>query len=171
MICWANWSGRGRPCTRKNMGKRSVRIFFDSNVILSGLLSNAGAPRIILDVLTLELSNIVGLTGRYNIIEIERNIRKKAPRVLPVYNEYLPKLHLQIVPLPTPPEVAKHTGIVADKDTPVLVSAIKGRADFLVTGDKKHFEKVRKSGSQPFRIVSPSEFLEALAEILKAEEA
>ena len=76
------------------------------------------------------------------------------------------------MPIPSPAEVTKHSGVVADKDTPVLVSAIKGKADFLVTGDKKHFEKmkIKKSIALPFRIVSPAEFLEAFAEFLKAEE-
>jgi len=152
------------------MSKKPVRVFLDSNVILSGLLSEIGAPRLILDVLCMELPDLVAVTGRYNIIELERNIRKKAPKVLPVYDEYFPKLRFEIVPMPSSADVTKHSGIIADKDTPVLVSAIKGRADFLVTGDKKHFEKVKKSGALPFRIVNPAEFLAVLAEFLKAEE-
>jgi len=151
------------------MEKKPVRIFLDSNVILSGLLSDRGAPRLILDLLSMELPGLVAVTGRYNIVEIERNIRKKAPKALPVYGEYFPKLRIEIVSLPAPAEVAKHRGIVADKDTPVLVSAVKGKADFLVTGDKKHFGQVKVSGLVPFRIVSPSEFLEILAALLKDE--
>jgi predicted nucleic acid-binding protein len=73
--------------------------------------------------------------------------------------------------MPTPAEVAKYSGIIDDKDTPVLVSAIKGKADFLVTGDKKHFDKVKKLGLFPFKIARPSEFLELLAAILKEEQA
>ncbi len=152
------------------MAKKPVRVFLDSNVILSGLLSDTGAPRLILDILSMELPRLVAITGRYNIIELERNIRKKVPRALPVYDEYFPKLRIEIVPLPTPAEVTKHRGIVADKDTPVLVSAIKGKADFLVTGDKKHFEKVKKAGTFPFKITSPTEFLAVLAEFLKEEQ-
>jgi predicted nucleic acid-binding protein len=153
------------------MAKKPVRVFLDSNVILSGLLSYTGSPRLILDLLTMELPDLVGVTGRYNIIELERNIRKKAPKVLPVYDEYFPKMRLELVPMPSPAEVTKHSGVVADKDTPVLVSAIKGKVDFLVTGDKKHFEKIKKSVALPFKIMNPAEFLEAFAEILKAEEA
>lgn len=148
------------------MGRKPVRIFLDSNVVLSGLLSSTGAPRIILDILTLSLPGLIGLTGRYNLIEIERNIKKKAPAVLPVYNEYLPKMHLEIVPLPSVAEVATHSGIIADKDTPVLVSAIKGRVDFLITGDKKHFDRAKIRKAIPCKIRNPSEFLEELAAIL-----
>ncbi len=151
------------------MAKKPVRVFLDSNVILSGLLSDTGAPRLILDILSMELPGFIAITGRFNIIELERNIRKKVPRALPVYEEYFPKLHIEIVPMPTPAEVTKH-GIVVDKDTPVLVSALKGKADFLVTGDKKHFDKVKKAGTFPFKITSPAEFLEVLAEILEEEQ-
>ena len=151
------------------MAKKTVRIFLDSNVILSGLLSDRGAPRLILDVLSMELPHLVAITGQFNIIEIERNIRKKAPKVLPIYREYFPKLRIELVPMPTPAEVTKQSGIIADKDTPVLVSAIKGKADFLVTGDKKHFDKLKKAGTFPFIITSPSDFLEQLAALLKEE--
>lgn len=153
------------------MAKKPVRIFLDSNVILSGILSDRGAPRLILDLLSMQLPGLVAVTGRYNIIEIERNLRKKAPKALPVYDEYFPKLRIEIVSLPAPSEVARHSGIVADKDTPVLVSAIKGKVDFLVTGDKKHFGKVKVSDVLPFRIVNPAEFLEILAALLKDETA
>ncbi len=148
------------------MASAPVRVFLDSNVILSGLISDLGAPRIILDILSLHLPNIVGLTGRYNVIEIERNIRKKAPTVLSVYHEYFPKLLLQIVALPSAAELSKYRGLIEDKDVPVLVSALKGRADFLVTGDKKHFDRPKAMKSLPCRIVSPSEFLDELASIL-----
>jgi predicted nucleic acid-binding protein len=153
------------------MRKGPVKVFLDSNVILSGLLSETGAPRVILDLLSLELPGLAAVTGRYNIIEIERNIRKKAPKALPVYQEYFPKLRIDIVPVPSPADVIKYGGMVVDKDAPVLVSAVKCGADVLVTGDKKHFAKVKRSGALSLRIVSPSEFLETLASLLKEEGA
>ncbi len=149
------------------MARRAVRVFLDSNVILSGLFSDRGAPRIILDVLTLNLPFLVCLTGRYNLIEIERNL-KKVPDALPVYKNYFPKLNLKIIPLPKVHEVRRFSGHIADKDLPVLLSAIQSKADFLVTGDKEHFEKLKSSSSYPFKIVTPAEFLDVfLPEILK----
>jgi predicted nucleic acid-binding protein len=144
------------------MGKRPLRVFLDSNVILSGLLSDRGAPRIILDLLSLELPFFVGLTGRYNLIEIERNLQKKMPRVHSVYKAYFPKLNLKIIPLPSKENLKEYFGKIADKDIPVLVSAIRGRADFLVTGDKQHFQKLKKDAEYPVRIVAPSEFIDSI---------
>lgn len=150
------------------MPKRIVRVFLDSNVILSGLLSETRAPRTILDLITLKLPFLVGSTGRYNLIEIERNLEKKMPGILSVYKRYLPKLNLNIIPLPRPEEVREFSGKIANKDVPVLVSAIRSKADFLVTGDKQHFQKLKSSGNYSFKIVTPSELIELiLPEVIK----
>jgi len=150
------------------MARRIVRVFLDSNVILSGLLSDKGAPRTILDLLTLKLPFLVGSTGRYNLIEIERNLRKKMPEILSVYKRYLPKLNLKIIPLPRPEELTEFSGKITDKDVPVLVSAIRSKTEFLVTGDKQHFQKLKSPGDYSFKIVTPSEFIDLiLPEVLK----
>ena len=150
------------------MGKRVVRVFLDSNVILSGLLSERGAPRILLDLLSLKLPFLIGSTGRYNLIEIDRNLRKKMPGLLAVYKAYLPRLNLRVIPLPRPEDVRNFSGQVVEKDVPVLISAIRSKADFLVTGDKQHFGRIRELDEYPFRVVTPSEFIDsALPEILR----
>ncbi len=151
------------------MPKRKVKAFLDSNVILSGLFSDKGAPRIILDVLCLELPMLEGMTGQYNIIEIERNLVKKMPDALQVYKKYFPLLNLKIIPLPLPEDIRKLSGHTVDKDIPVLASALTGKADFLITGDKKDFTNPKMKGKYPFKILSPVEFLDViLPEILKA---
>lgn len=151
------------------MAKAAVRIFLDSNVILSGLLSDRGAPRVILDILCLKLPFLAGLTGQYNLVEIERNISKKIPEALPIYKAYLPKLNLEIIPLPSQNEVKRFAGQVSDKDVPVLVSAVNGKADFLITGEKG-FEKRPPKYDYPFKILNPSEFMGLiLPEILKEQ--
>jgi predicted nucleic acid-binding protein len=150
------------------MGKKVVRVFLDSNVVLSGLLSEKGAPRILLDLLSLRLPFLMGSTGRYNLIEIERNLKKKIPGLLPLFNVYLPKVNLKVIPLPRPEDVRDFSGRIAEKDVPVLISAIRSKADFLVTGDKQHFGKMKELEKYPFRVVTPSEFIDSiLPEILK----
>jgi predicted nucleic acid-binding protein len=149
------------------MAPKTVRVFLDSNVILSGLLSDRGAPRVLLDLISLGLPFLKGLTGRYNIIEIERNMNKKLPACIPVYKEYLPKLNLEIVPLPTREEIRKYAGATAVKDIPVLVSALKGKAGFLVTGDKKDFLHLKIKGLLPLKIVSPAEYLILIPEFFE----
>jgi len=150
------------------MARRRFKVFLDSNVIISGLFSDKGAPRIILDLLCLGFPFLIGATGQYNLTEIKRNITKKMPEVFPLYKEYLPKLNFEIVPLPPSKDIRRLFGQVSDKDMPVLASAIMWDTDFLVTGDKKDFAKLKSGNKYHFRILSPSEFLDLiLPEILK----
>lgn len=135
------------------------RVFLDSNVIISGLLSDRGAPRIILDLLCLNLPNLHGLTGRYNLIEVERNLLRKLPLALPVFQDYFPKMNLEIVPLPALAELEPWAGMTAEKDIPVIASAINGKADFLITGDHKDFGGLKTIKKIPFKIVTPAEFV------------
>jgi len=151
------------------MAKYPVKVFLDSNVILSGLLSDRGAPRLILDVLSLRLPALHGATGRYNILEIERNLVRKLPNLVPLYRKYLPLLALEIVPLPAPETIAAMEGQSVDKDLPVLASAVACRADYLVTGDKKDFAKAKESDAYCFQIVSPAEFLAGVLQALIAQ--
>jgi len=118
-----------------------------------------------LDLLCLGLPFIRGATGRYNIIEIERNLKRKMPQAMPTYKKYLPDLNLEVIPIPSEKEIQKYRGLTSHKDVPVLVSATKGDADFLVTGDKKHFSKLKKCEDLDLKVVSPSEFLEVFVSL------
>jgi len=75
----------------------------------------------------------------------------------------LPKLNLTIVPLPSAGAIEKFSGYIADKDVPMLVSAIEGNSHFLVTGDKKDFGRMKSKRSLPLKIVTPAELLDAIA--------
>ena len=147
------------------MAKIPTKIFLDSNVILSGIISDRGSPKIILDLLSLRLPFFKGATGRYNLTEIERNLRKKMPAALKVYGKLLKKLKLEIVPIPHRLEMEKCTVAIAEKDLPVLVSAFLCQADYLVTGDQKDFGKIKDMSSLPLRIVSPSEAVRIMGKV------
>ncbi len=128
--------------------------------MMSGLFSDRGAPRIILDLLALNLPMLSAATGRYNIMEIERNLKKKMPAAIPVYHKYLPKLKLEIVALPSIEAIRRMADVIAEKDIPVLASAIACGADYLITGDKKDFAKLKNDKRYEIEIVSPSEFVD-----------
>ena len=148
--------------------RKRCKVFLDSNVLLSGLFSDKGAPRIILDLLTLNLPILAGATGRYNLIEVERNLKKKMPEAMPLYQKYLPGLRLEIVEMPSRATVISMAGAIAEKDVPVLASAIACGAEYLITGDNKDFAKLRNVKKYNLKIVSPSEFVETVfPEIIK----
>ena len=85
-----------------------------------------------------------------------------------MYKAYLPKFNLKVAPLPRPEDVRSFSGQTVEKDIPVLISAIQSKVDFLITGDKQHFGKMRGPNKYPFQVVTPSEFIDSiLPEILK----
>jgi predicted nucleic acid-binding protein len=93
------------------------------------------------------------------------------PSLLALYKAYLPKLNLKVIPLPRPEDVKNFSGRIAEKDIPVLISAISTKADFLVTVDKQHFGKMKELDKYPIDVVTPSEFIDSiLPEILKGFE-
>jgi predicted nucleic acid-binding protein len=143
--------------------RRRCKVFLDSNVLLSGLFSEKGAPRIILDLLAIVLPVLAGATGRYNLMEVERNLEKKMPEALLLCHNYLPKLRLEVVALPSRETVRSVAGAIAEKDMPVLASAIACGAEYLITGDKKDFARLKRSQQRyNLTIVSPSEFVETV---------
>jgi putative PIN family toxin of toxin-antitoxin system len=143
------------------MPARKLRVFLDSNVFISGLFSEKGAPRLILDILSLGLPPLTAVTGAYNIAEVERNLRAKLPEALPVFRSILSALKMKIIPIPSARDLEPWTGTTADKDLPVLVSAIQAKADVLVTGDKKDLLKL-KNADVPLILASPAEFLDEI---------
>jgi hypothetical protein len=77
-------------------------------------------------------------------------------------------LELEIVPLPEWKGIERHRGTIADKDVPVIVSAIRGKCDLLVTGDRKDFGALARKSSLPFRIVTPAECVTQLGMWMEA---
>lgn len=138
------------------MTKRDIRIFLDSPVIISGLFSEAGASRIILDILSLGLPHLTAVTGRCNIMEIERNLARRMTGAVPIYEKYIQKLNLKAVPLPTPAELQRFAGQSESKNSPVSASVISSQPNFFVTRSKKDYDL---EALAPVRVVSPDEFL------------
>jgi uncharacterized protein len=85
------------------------------------------------------------------------------PKSLPLYHIYLPRLGLEVVALPTVETVRSMAGVIAEKDIPVLASAVACGAEYLITGDKKDFARLSMAQQRyKLTIVSPSEFVETV---------
>ena len=149
------------------MVKKGIKAFLDSNAILSGFISDKGAPRLILDILCHELPFVIAATGQYNIGEIKRTVSRKLPAAHPVFRDYMSRLKFEIVPIPSWTALEEFRGAIADTDLPVLVSAIQSGADYLVTNDKKHFGELKGRKDIPLKICSPSEYVDILANSIR----
>jgi predicted nucleic acid-binding protein len=133
------------------------RVFLDSNVLISALAGSAdSAPVVLLDWLA---GGRLGplLTSRWNVVEVERNLRSKLAGALPLWREFLDRSGIQVVTC----RVRQCAGIKA-KDSPIVAAAIRSRATHFVTGDKRLLAELRATGIKNVVAVTPREMLDIL---------
>jgi predicted nucleic acid-binding protein len=115
-----------------------INLFFDSSALIAGIISDKGAARALL-LLSEDHKLKISVSDQV-IVEVERNIAKKIPKILHVAREMIRESNVIIHKDPSKEEVRDHLNwIDHDADVPILVSAIKAHVDFLVTLNTKHF--------------------------------
>jgi hypothetical protein len=73
----------------------------------------------------------------YVIRQAHRNLSKRFPEYLERFEEFLSQADFELVPDPSPEEVAQHKGLVRDEsDIPIALAAINASVDYLVSEDK-----------------------------------
>lgn len=129
-----------------------MKLVFDTNVYISGLLFKGGVPSRLLDLAAdkkfelffspaiLEELRLV-LKSKFHLNAADRD---RVLRWLEVFGKIVyPETRLKIVK-------------ADDADNRILECAESATVDFLVTGDKKHLLSLKKKFS--FKILSPSDF-------------
>ncbi len=126
-----------------------MRVFFDTNVLVSAFTARGMSA----DVFRLALTEHQVVTGEVNLRELERVLRERMRAPVPLVREVLTLLREQeVVPKPDRPADLP----IRDKDDGwVLASAIAGKADVLVTGDKDLLSVAPRA---PIRILDPRAF-------------
>jgi predicted nucleic acid-binding protein len=131
---------------------RPLRLFLDANVLISAAWKDGSKV-----IQLWELANVQLLTSPYVLIECRRNLPGRDQQVR--LERLLEKIEI----------CQAHQGIVLsentplpDKDLPVLAAAIFAHADFLVTGDKRHFGQWYGTALLSVRIEPPGTVLELL---------
>jgi len=100
------------------------------------------------------------LTNRDVLLEAERNLKQKAPEAIPLFRLLMELVSPEIVPDPEPELLRAVLEFVIAKDAIVVAGAIAGKADYLVTFDRKHLidlPEVSKRSSLPITpLASPA---------------
>jgi predicted nucleic acid-binding protein len=95
--------------------------------------------------------------------EIERNLTKKAPQTLSLFQTFLNVVEFEITPDPSPEAVQAVAEYVAAKDAVVVAAAILVKPDYLVTYDRKHLLEPSEVAAQSgLRIVTPDVVVQAI---------
>ena len=133
-----------------------MRIVLDTNVIVSGLLSDHGAPAQVLDLC---LGGDVTLVVDGRIVREYHEVLTRPELKLPTRDvaQFLSLMdyaeHVIGVPLPLEfPDVG---------DLPFIEVAVAGAVDAIVTGNVRHFRA--REGRLDIDILTPRQFLDAVA--------
>lgn len=114
-----------------------MRVFLDANVLFSACLRTRNRQYAFFELAGAGRCTL--LTSTYTLEEARRNLARKTPHA----EDRLPALtNLLKRTADTSAEEmilwAEAQGLPA-KDAPILAAAVGGRADLLVTGDRRHF--------------------------------
>lgn len=150
----------------------SLRLFLDSNVLTGGIIADWGLDKAVLSlcaarICRLVLAEVVRREVEHNLVT--RALSFSATEADQVLDDYLHLIHLaqpEIIPPPPAAEVARSRHLIRHAaDVPVLLSAIQGQPDWLLTHNTKHFTPAvaKRTG---LRIATPVEFFRTLAESL-----
>ncbi len=137
---------------------RTARVFIDSSVFFAASLSASGnARRLVLlgirSTLKLYVSPLVWE-------ETERNLVRKAPEAVPVFQLWRDILPAHLVS-PTKSLVLRVGEAIPLKDAPIVAGAIEAQAQYLATYDQKHLLSQRDRIKANFGIIAatPDEIL------------
>ncbi len=143
-----------------------AKIFLDSSALIAGVISAAGAARVLL--VMSEKGDIDLIISDYVITETERSLTRKVPHALEDYREALKDAHIKVVRNPSTEEIQANLHLIADKDdVPILLAAIAAKVDYLATHNRKHFlDDPTVAEKVGFKIGTPGDVLAWIRENL-----
>ncbi|HKO05529.1 MAG TPA: PIN domain-containing protein [Candidatus Acidoferrales bacterium] len=152
---------------------RKIRLFLDSNVLLGGVISPWGLDKAALSlcaarVCKLVLAEVVRDEVAENLLRHgERLQPAEAQKLMETYRRLVQLADPEMVPYPSRERVLSSRHLIRHAaDVPVLLSAIAGEPDWLLTHNRKHFTPAvgQRAG---VRIATPAEFFRTLSSLLR----
>jgi len=144
-----------------------LRVFLDSNVIYSGLLSPEGPAGIILrDFIIGKISVII---SQKVLEEVIRTIGDELPDVLDNLKILLTNAPPRVVADPSLRDARTLTAKVSLSDAVILAAAVNAQPDYLITDDYYYLRKVGIEEETGLHIVTPEQFMAVMEKSVKAE--
>ncbi len=139
-----------------------IRVFLDANILFCAVASPTGGSALVMKLA--KARKIEAITSRLVLIEAERNISLKLKKAhLEKFKKLMTELPLVVIPEPSSEEVSSVGKWVHWKDAPILAAALKSKAGFFLTLNRKHILKQEvQEIFQQFIILSPKELFEKI---------
>jgi predicted nucleic acid-binding protein len=147
----------------KREGRKRVKIFLDSSVIIAAVLSHTGGSfRLIKES---AFKNYALLISEYVLAECIRTIKTKFPTREDGLMLLLTNFNFKILKDSASKEVEKLIDIIDFQDAPILAAALKYKVEYLITLDKKDFlnQRILKfAKKRGLLILTPGELIQKL---------
>ncbi|MGA2850606.1 MAG: PIN domain-containing protein [Terracidiphilus sp.] len=152
--------------------RRRLRLFLDSNVLTSGIVSEWGLDKAVLSLCAARICRMVLAEAVRD--EVEENLLLHAQRLSLLEADELIENYRGLIELTRPELIAypdadsvhanRHL-IRHASDVPVLLSAMAAKPDWLLSHNTKHFTPAvaKRTG---LRIATPVEFFQTLSSLL-----
>jgi putative PIN family toxin of toxin-antitoxin system len=131
-----------------------MRVVLDTNVLVSGLLNEAGSPGRIIDLAMEGRFQIVyddRILGEYEDVLARPELHFKPSRVEAIIN------YIEISGILIDAQALSPEGFLDPDDLPFAEVFITSKADALVSGNLRHFAPLVEKG---MAVMAPREFLE-----------
>ena len=148
------------------MMEKIYRVFLDTSVIFAAVYSETGGARKLFRLG--EAGAIQLVVGPRVLQEAEAVLRRKAPATLPKLAIFLELGRAVVAEKSVPAMIGKARSLVAyEPDAFVLAEALTAEPDWFATHDQAHFLKPLGESDLPFRVGTPGDVIQALADAFK----
>jgi predicted nucleic acid-binding protein len=153
--------------------QRRIRLFLDSNVLTGGIVSSWGLDKATLSLCAAKVCKLVLAEAVRDEVEenlllhAERLPLLDADRLVEDYRRLIKLTSPELVPYPDEQLVRASRHLIRhESDVPVLLSAIAGKPDWLLTHNTRHFTKAVAQRTA-LRIATPAEFFRTLSALFR----
>lgn len=141
------------------MTRKNLKIFLDTSVLFSAVLSQTGGSRKLFHLAEAGLLRLI--VGPTVLREADEAVRRKAPASLPLLAQLLEAAQVETSSMPTPKQIESARSLIAYiPDARVLAEAIRAEVDWFVTHDKERFLKSQKGLTLSFEIGTSGDLLQ-----------
>ncbi|MDP1714955.1 MAG: PIN domain-containing protein [Anaerolineales bacterium] len=142
------------------MTRKNLKIFLDTSVLFSAVLSQTGGARKFFHLAEAGLLQLI--VGPTVLREADEVVRRKSPASLPLLAQLLEAGQVETCSAPTLKQIESARSLVAYiPDARVLAEAIRAEVDWFVTHDKEHFLKAKMGINLSFEIGTPGDLLQS----------
>ncbi len=139
-----------------------LRVFLDTNVMFSGIYSESGAPKRLLDACA--LGQFQAGVSRVVLDELARNLRTKAPAALPRLERVFREVSFEMADDPPERETQRWFDAGLGSDAPIIAAAMGVGVDYFCTGDRRVLAHGRAGAFRGLNVIPPAGLVRLLQE-------